>query len=99
MIRTRVEVSGQVADFVRSLAPEPRRRLRQAIRNLQHFRGDIRSLEGELQGFYRLRALTYRIIFSSEMDGETRLIRCVHAAPRTLVYEVFAQRLREFLDR
>ena len=93
----RVELEQQVVDYIRSLPPEPRRVLRRSLKNLEKERGDIRALEGNLEGFYRLRVLRYRIIFFYQVLSERRAIRCVYAAPRSIVYEVFAQHLRELL--
>ena len=93
----KVELEQQVVDFIRSLAPEPRQAIRRSLRNLQNEKGDIRALESELEGFYRLRVLRYRIIFFYHVRGKSRTIRCVYAAPRGIVYEVFPQRIRELL--
>jgi len=93
----KVELEQQVLDFVRSLVPEPRQLIRRSLKNLENEAGDIRALEGELEGFYRLRVLRYRIIFFHHVRGKSRRIRCVYAAPRGIVYEVFAQRIRELL--
>ena len=40
-MKTKVEISDQVLNFVRSLAPEPRRSLRLALRGLEDERGDM----------------------------------------------------------
>ena len=93
----KVELEQQVLDFVRSLVPEPRQLIRRSLKNLENEAGDIRALEGELEGFYRLRVLRYRIIFFYHVRGKSRTIRCVYAAPRGIVYEVFAQKIRELL--
>lgn len=93
----KVELERQVVDYIRSLPPEPRRVLRRSLKNLEKEKGDIRALEGDLEGFYRLRVLRYRIIFFYQVLNEGRTIRCVYAAPRSIVYEVFAQHLRELL--
>jgi mRNA interferase RelE/StbE len=93
-----VELEQQVVDFVRSLAPQPRQALRRALRRLEREEGDIRGLEGELEGFFRLRVLRYRIIFFYHVRGKKRTIRCVYAAPRNIVYEVFAQQIRDLLS-
>ena len=90
----RVIVSGQVVAFVRRLAPEPRRLVRRALRELAGGKGDIRQLEGPLEGYYRLRVGPYRIVFSY---GERQRIECVFAERRSLVYEVFARVLAEQL--
>jgi mRNA interferase RelE/StbE len=93
----KVELEQQVVDFIRSLPPEPRLALRRGLKNLEKEEGDIRALEGELEGFYRLRVLRYRIIFFYHVRGDRRTIRCVYAAPRSIIYEVFAERFRELL--
>ena len=93
----KVELEQQVVDFIRLLPPEPRRTVRRSLKNLEQEKGDIRALESELEGFYRLRIDRYRIIFFYHVRTKSRTIRCVYAAPRTIVYEVFAQRVRELL--
>jgi mRNA interferase RelE/StbE len=98
MSRVAVELEQEVVDFVRSLPPLPRQALRRALKNLQLEQGDIRALEGEFQGFYRLRVQRCRVIFHYDLRGNQRIIRCVYAATRSIVYEVFAQRIRELLE-
>ncbi len=93
----KVELEQLVVDFIRSLPPEPRQALRRSLKKLEREKGDIRPPEGELEGLYRLRVLRYRIIFFYHVRSESRTIRCVYAAARSIVYEVFAQRLRELL--
>ena len=94
----KVEVEQQVVHFVSSLAPEPRRALREALRKLAHEEGDFRALEGDLEGFYRLRVRGYRIIFFYARVGRARRIRCVYAGHRALIYEVFAQQFHHHLE-
>ena len=98
MSRVAVELEQEVVDFVRSLPPRPRQALRRALKNLQLEQGDIRALEGELERFYRLRVQRYRVIFHYDLPAGKRVIRCVYAASRSIVYEVFAQRIRELLE-
>ncbi len=93
----KVEIEAQVVAFVRSLPPEPRKALRRALSQLEREKGDIRSLEGELESFYRLRVGRYRVIFHYQPSGRTRIIRCVYAASRNLIYEIFAQHVRDLL--
>lgn len=90
----RVELSQQVVDFVRSQAPEPRKFLRQALRDLASEKGDIRSLEPPLQGFCRLRVRGYRIIFAY---GPRQTIQCIFAERRSIVYDIFEQVLADKL--
>jgi mRNA interferase RelE/StbE len=76
----------QVVEFSRRLAPEPRRAVKKALADLREERGDIRALEGDLSGYYRLRVGRHRIIFSYAADGS---IEAVLIEERHLVYEVF----------
>jgi mRNA interferase RelE/StbE len=82
----RVRPSGQVVDFVRRVAPEPRRAIKRALLDLGGDRGDIRALEGALAGYYRLRVGSHRIIFSYSATGT---IEAVFVEHRSLVYDVF----------
>jgi mRNA-degrading endonuclease RelE of RelBE toxin-antitoxin system len=85
-MKTKVEISDQVLNFVRSLAPEPRRSLRLALRGLEDERGDIKQLEGDLAGWCRLRVTSYRVIFRYEME-EGQRVR-LRGAPRVGVRAV-----------
>lgn len=97
-MKTKVELAEQVLNFVRSLAPEPRRALRQGLRELADDHGDIKQLEGDLAGWCRLRVKSYRVIFRYEVEDSQRFARCVFAERRELVYELFAEAIRHLLD-
>jgi mRNA-degrading endonuclease RelE of RelBE toxin-antitoxin system len=88
----KVVVSDQVVESVRRLAPESRRLVRRALRELAAGKGDVRQLEAPLDGYNRLRVSAYRLIFSY---GTRRTIECVFAERRSLAYEVFARVLAE----
>ena len=85
----KIEVAEQVWEFIRVCPPEPRRRLRDALRKLADEKGDIKVLDGELEGYYRLRVRSYRIIFRYEIGRHGRIIRCDFAEHRGVVYETF----------
>ena len=89
----RIKLSLQVAEFIRSLPPEPRRELRLTIRSLEAERGDVRALEGDFSAYYRLRVGGYRVI----LLRSATVIECVFAERRSIVYEVFAEELRRRL--
>ena len=59
----KISASEQVAGWLRGLPPEPKRRVRAALRGLEHWQGDIKALQGELDGFYRLRVGGYRLVY------------------------------------
>ncbi len=90
----KVLVAAQVVDFVRRLPPDPKRRLRRALRDLGRGRGDIKPLEPPLQGYSRLRVGGYRVVFAY---GKRGTIECIFAEQRSVVYELIIERLRDRL--
>jgi mRNA-degrading endonuclease RelE of RelBE toxin-antitoxin system len=90
---TRVAVAAQVQAYQRGLAPEPRRRLKQAIIGLANGRGDAKALTDKLAGLHRLRVGEHRVIYRHRGGG----IECVYAAPRFTVYEYLATHVRDVL--
>lgn len=91
---TKVVVADQVRDFQRTLAPEPRRRMKAAILGLAEGRGDILPLQANLDGLWRLRVGEHRIVYRHHLGR----IEVFYAAPRSVVYEFLAAHLRELLD-
>jgi len=94
-MNTKVKVESQVEAFVRSLAPEPRRRLTRAIKALANDQGDIKRPEGKLGGYSRLRVAGHRVIFNERSEKGERIIDCVYAEKRALVYDLFIRLLSE----
>ena len=80
----------QVVDFVRRLPPEPKHRLRNAIKELAREQGDIKPLESPLDGYCRLRVGGYRIVFAY---GKRDTIECIYAERRSVVYELLLEQL------
>ena len=76
----------QVIAYIGRLVPEPRRAVKLALKELRAERGDIRTLEGPLAGYNRLRVGRHRIIFAYAEDGA---IEAVFIEDRSLVYDVF----------
>lgn len=93
-----IEISPQVAAFLRSLAPEPRRIIRSALRDLGEEKGDILALEHPPDGFYRLRVGRYRIIYRYAIVRGASVIRCEYAQRRELVYELFAEVVAQLMN-
>ncbi|MGH7952258.1 MAG: type II toxin-antitoxin system RelE family toxin [Limisphaerales bacterium] len=90
---TRVIVTARVRDFLRSLAPEPRRKLWRAIKELVDGKGDVKLLEGKLSGLWRLRAGKVRVIYEIKAVGGVREIFCFYANYRSIIYVVLEQLL------
>lgn len=66
--------------------------MRSALRNLAKGRGDIKALQGPIDGFNRLRIGGRRIIYRQISAEEIRL---EYANTRDVIYELFEQILRE----
>ena len=94
-MKTKVRVAAQVEEFVKALAPDPRQRLRQAIKGLADGQGDIKRLEGNLAGYSRLGVAGCRVIFQERSERGVRIIDCIFAERRAMVYEIFVQLLAE----
>jgi len=90
-----VRIQEEVLDYLRKLPPQPRHRLKVAIKALAKESGDIKSLTEEMEGFFRLRVGSHWVISEYEMIGGERMITCVFAGPRRWIYEVFQSRLTE----
>jgi len=97
-MRTKVELGSQILDFVRSLAPEPRKALRVGLHRLEKDEGDIKGLEGELAGWSRLRVKSYRVIFRCVIEKGERIVRCEYAERRAVIYEMFAELVRRQME-
>jgi mRNA-degrading endonuclease RelE of RelBE toxin-antitoxin system len=90
---TRVVTTRRVGTFLKSLAPEPRRKLWRAIKELADGKGDIKQLEGKLAPYWRLRVDRIRVVFfETASDGERQLV-CFFADYRATVYAVLEQLL------
>ena len=94
MKSTTIEASPQVGQFLHEPAPEPRKQVRLALRDLARDRGDILELEHPLHGLCRLRVGWCRVNFHYVARGRKRVIRCDFAERRELVYELFADLIR-----
>lgn len=90
-----VRLQDEVVDYIRRLAPQSRHALRLAIKDLAYENGDIRALTDDLEGFYRLRVGSHRVVFEYQIIGGQRLITCVFAGPRKWIYEIFQSRYLE----
>ncbi len=90
-MKTRVRIGPRVEQFVKALAPAPRRALTQAIKGLAEGRGDLIWLESPLTGFARLRVGDLRVIYAERSARGWRVVECLFAERRSVVYDLFAQ--------
>lgn len=92
-MKYQVQVREQVKGFIETLGPQSRRKLRLALRGLESERGNCLPLKEALCGYHRLRVGGYRVVFRY-LPG--RVIECVFAEERSLIYHLFE---RDFLKR
>jgi mRNA-degrading endonuclease RelE of RelBE toxin-antitoxin system len=85
----KIEISEQVVSFLNQCPPDPRKKIRLALRRLSEEKGDLKALDRKLTGYYRLRIGTYRVIFRYDESASSRTIFCAFAEHRGVVYETF----------
>lgn len=94
----KIELSEQVLTFVSKQAPDGRKMLRRALRQLSSEQGDIKQLEERLHGFCRLRVGPFRVIFRYILVHGKRVIRCEYVERRKIVYEAYEKTLTLMRD-
>ncbi len=88
-MKAEVQWSNQVRNFLSSLAPDSKRKLRAGIRGLGDDRGDIKPLVDELLGYNRLRVGQFRVIYREAFEKGVAVRKCLFAERRDMVYEIF----------
>ena len=84
----KISASDQGAAWLCGLPPQSKHRVRLALRDLAKGNGDIKGLQGPLEGFNRLRIGGLRIIHR-QISGQE--IQLEYANTRDAVYELFEQ--------
>jgi mRNA-degrading endonuclease RelE of RelBE toxin-antitoxin system len=88
----KISASEQVASWLVGLPPQTKHRVRLALRGLAKGEGDVKGLQGPLEGFNRLRIGGLRIIYR-QISGREILLE--FANTRDAVYELYEQILRQ----
>ena len=91
----KISVSDRVQVWLQTLSPETKRNIRVALKLLAEGKGDVKSLQRNLEGYYRLRVGEHRIIFRFTPGKSGPECFCAFAEARDLVYEQFAAILSE----
>lgn len=91
----KISASNQVAAWLTALPPQSKKRIRAALRSLARGHGDVKGLQGDLEGFSRLRIGGIRILYR---QTSAREIRLEYANTRDVVYEMFRQFLAAQAD-
>jgi hypothetical protein len=82
----KISASEQVASWICALPPQTKHRVRMALRGLAKGRGDIKGLQGPLEGFNRLRIGGLRIVYR-QISGKEILLE--YANTRDVIYELY----------
>ena|SRR5437867_12166743 len=88
-MKAEVQWSDQVQEFVASLPPESKKKLRAAIRALAADKGDIQPLVDDLTGYQRLRVGDFRVIYRHGFENAMPVRKCLFAERRNIVYDIF----------
>ena len=85
MRRYRVVIAPEVADLVRTLHPDLKRSVRNALDAVADTPSIGDLLRGELEGLSRYRVRRFRIVYA--VDRSTRAVRVVAVGPRLTIYD------------
>lgn len=83
-MRCRLRVTDETADFLRSLHPEIKRKIRAALEIIASEPSAGKSLQDELRGLKSFKIGRFRIIYKV---APKRIIEIVAIGPRRIVYE------------
>jgi mRNA-degrading endonuclease RelE of RelBE toxin-antitoxin system len=93
-MKYKVQVREQVKVFIDTIAQEFRKKIRLGLHGLETERGDCMPLREKLAGFHRLRIGGYRVLYRY-LPG--KVIECVFAESRSLVYHLFERDFLKYL--
>lgn len=79
--------------FLRRQPPEARQALRAALHAVEAGEREPVALEGELDGFYKVRVGSYRLVLAALPGAEGPRYRVIFAEKRDVVYVLFAELL------
>ena len=80
--------------FLQRQPPAAKRKLREALHAIERGEAFPEPLEGELDGFYKLKVADYRMLLQAVPGGRGPCFRVVFAEKRRAVYLLFSQILR-----
>jgi hypothetical protein len=92
-MKIKVTLEQQPVEFIKRQPPQSRRRLRDALHAVERGAAFPEPLEDELEGFYKVKVESFRLILESATSKEGPLFRVIFAERRKVVYEMFSQLL------
>jgi hypothetical protein len=92
-MKIKVTLEQQPVEFIKCQAPQSRKRMRDALHAVERGAVFPEPLEDELEGFYKLKVESFRLILKSASSKDGPHFRVVFAERRKAVYEMFSQLL------
>jgi mRNA-degrading endonuclease RelE of RelBE toxin-antitoxin system len=92
-MKIRVTLETQPVEFIQRQPPRNRKRLREALHAVEQGAAFPEPLEDELEGFYKLKVESFRLILESVAGKKGPGFRVIFAERRKVVYEMFSQLL------
>jgi mRNA interferase RelE/StbE len=90
--RLRPDIPPHVADIIRHLHPDLKRRVKAAIQTLSQDPELGEPLKKELEGLWKYRVRRFRIVYAVDRAG--RVLRVLAVGARQRVYEDVVERIR-----
>ena len=90
-MKIRVTLADQPLRFIRRQPPDSRRALHQMLHAVETGKTFPEPLTGELDGFYKLKVSSYRIILKAETAESGPRFHVVFAERRDAVYVLFTE--------
>jgi len=88
---SRIEIPPHVAEVIRHLAPEIKRRVRAALRAVAEDPSIGDPLRRDLDGLWKFRVRRYRLVYA--VDRRARVVRIFAVGHRRGIYEEVAARV------
>jgi mRNA-degrading endonuclease RelE of RelBE toxin-antitoxin system len=92
-MKIKVTLEEQPVEFIKRQPPQSRKRLRDALHDVEQGTAFPEPLEDELEGFYKVKVESFRLILESAASKEGPRFRVIFAERRKAVYEMFSQLL------
>lgn len=89
----RAEIRSAVVEAIRTLPPEVKRAVKEAVRKITADPALGEPLHGELDGRFKYRVRRYRIVY--RIDRQARVVDIIGVGHRRSIYEELAEQLKE----
>jgi mRNA-degrading endonuclease RelE of RelBE toxin-antitoxin system len=90
-MKVKITIEQQPLDFIRRQPPQNRKQLRKALHAVEYGGLFPEPLEDELEGFYKVKVESFRLILQSVPGKDGPRFRVIFAERRKVVYEMFSK--------